>query len=158
MVPHLEGACVTVWETAILISIRLCLSSPSSHKSLLQSEINSYWSALITRVRHEGRAATGTTTHLSQCWKHHFVCEISTFHAKVAAPLARSLSRRYDREKWRYVEHQTSTYPVTRHWLHVQRVVCAAAKPDRGPYGLVAEHKLNPHNNLWMESPSWGMS
>lgn len=54
MVSHLECAAATVWETAILISIRLCLSSLSTHKSLLQSEINSYWSALISQVRHEG--------------------------------------------------------------------------------------------------------
>lgn len=54
MASHLECAAATVWETAILISIRLCLSSLSTHKSLLQSEINSYWSALISRVRREG--------------------------------------------------------------------------------------------------------
>lgn len=85
MVPHLECAAAAVWETAILISIRLCLSSLSTHKSLLQSEINSYWSALISQVRHEGNATTGTS-HRSQRWKHHFVCEIPTLHA---APLHR---------------------------------------------------------------------
>lgn len=78
MVSHLECAAATVWETAILISIRLCLSSLSTHKSLLQSEINSYWSALISQVRHEEDAATGTS-HCSQCPKHHFVCEIAAF-------------------------------------------------------------------------------
>lgn len=76
MVSHLECAAATVWETAILISIRLCLSSLSTHKSLLQSEINSYWSALISQVRHEGDAATGTG-HRSRRRKHHFVCEIA---------------------------------------------------------------------------------
>lgn len=83
MVPHLEGAGVTMWETAILISIRLCLSPPSTHKSLLQSEINSYWSALISQVRRMLKAMTGTS-HLSQCWKHHSVCEISALHAEVS--------------------------------------------------------------------------
>lgn len=78
MVSHLECAAATVWETAILISIRLCLSSLSTDKSLLQSEINSYWSALISQVRHEGDAATGTS-HRSQHPKHHFVCEIAAF-------------------------------------------------------------------------------
>lgn len=66
MAPHLEGAGAALWETAILISIRFCRRSPSTHKSLLQSEINSYWSALISTVRHEGGAVTGTS-HLSQC-------------------------------------------------------------------------------------------
>ena len=75
---HLECASAAVWETAILISIRLCLSSLSTHKSLLQSEINSYWSTLISQVRHEGDAATGTD-HRSQRPKHHFVCEIAAF-------------------------------------------------------------------------------
>lgn len=90
--PHLECAAVTVRERAILISIRLCLSSLSTHKSLLQSEINSYWSALISQVRHEANAATGTS-HRSKRRKHHFVCEIPTLHA---APAPLTLTRRND--------------------------------------------------------------
>ena len=146
MVPHLEGAGVTVLETAILISIRLCLCSPSAHKSLLQSEINSYWSALISQVRHEGNAVTGTS-HLSQCWKHHFVCETSTLHASPPtlpiltgrndgvwssrSPVSRS--HHTQRYKVRLYTHRHTYTHATCYTLHVTR-----PNPDVKSYNLSA--------------------
>lgn len=120
--PHLDGVPVNMRETAILISIRLCLSSLPAHKSFPQSEINSYWSALIICVEHLGGNSVSGTARLSPMVKTSF-CLWNINIARWGSS-ANSSPCDSDRKNDGAQRGWASSHPNT---------MCTEAQPDREP-------------------------